>query len=108
MFDQIANHIVYTAVGAIVGGIISWLGARLAQKNDEMKKVKNGLRAQLKNTVRHACKSSLAQGWVELDEKTDILDCYDAYEALVTHNHVMDDLIARYRALPNEPPKLAN
>lgn len=112
-------------VGTLMGGIISLLLARWRERNhlereiaelkasiksvnDDIKEELSGLKeaesAVLKNTIRYSCKNRIKDGWIPLDEKQDILDCYQAYERIVKSNGVIDDAIKEMRSLPNRKP----
>ena len=112
-------------VGTLMGGIISLLLARWRERNhlereiaelkasiksvnDDIKEELAGLKeaesAVLKNTIRYSCKNRIRDGWIPLDEKQDILDCYQAYERIVKSNGVIDDAIKQMRSLPNRRP----
>ena len=112
-------------VGTLMGGIISLLLARWRERNhlereiaelkasiksvnDDIKEELAGLKeaesAVLKNTIRYSCKNRIIDGWIPLDEKQDILDCYQAYERIVKSNGVIDDAIKQMRSLPNRKP----
>lgn len=112
-------------VGTLMGGIISLLLARWRERNhlereiaelkasiksvnDDIKEELAGLKeaesAVLKNTIRYSCKNRIRDGWIPLDEKQDILDCYQAYERIVKSNGVIDDAIKQMRSLPNRKP----
>ena len=112
-------------VGTLMGGIISLLLARWRERNhlereiaelkasiksvnDDIKEELAGLKeaesAVLKNTIRYSCKNRIRDGWIPLDEKQDILDCYQAYERIVKSNGVIDDAIKEMRSLPNRKP----
>lgn len=112
-------------VGTLMGGIISLLLARWRERNhlereiaelkasiksvnDDIKEELAGLKeaesAVLKNTIRYSCKNRIKDGWIPLDEKQDILDCYQAYERIVKSNGVIDDAIKEMRSLPNRKP----
>ena len=112
-------------VGTLMGGIISLLLARWRERNhlereiaelkasiksvnDAIKEELAGLKAAesavLKNTIRYSCKNRIRDGWIPLDEKQDILDCYQAYERIVKSNGVIDDAIKQMRSLPNRKP----
>lgn len=112
-------------VGTLMGGIISLLLARWKERNhleremgelkasiksvnDDIKEELAGLKeaesAVLKNTIRYTCKNRIKDGWIPLDEKQDILDCYQAYERIVKCNGVIDDAIKEMRSLPNQKP----
>ena len=112
-------------VGTLMGGIISLLLARWRERNhlereiaelkasiksvnDDIKEELAGLKeaesAVLKNTIRYSCKNRIKDGWIPLDEKQDILDCYQAYERIVKSNGVIDDAIKQMRSLPNRKP----
>ena len=112
-------------VGTLMGGIISLLLARWRERNhlereiaelkasiksvnDDIKEELAGLKeaesAVLKNTIRYSCKNRMRDGWIPLDEKQDILDCYQAYERIVKSNGVIDDAIKQMRSLPNRKP----
>lgn len=112
-------------VGTLMGGIISLLLARWRERNhlereiaelkasiksvnDDIKEELAGLKeaesAVLKNTIRYSCKNRIRDGWIPLDEKQDILDCYQAYERIVKSNGVIDDAIKEMRSLPNHKP----
>lgn len=112
-------------VGTLMGGIISLLLARWRERNhlereiaelkasiksvnDDIKEELAGLKeaesAVLKNTIRYSCKNRIKDGWIPLDEKQDILDCYQAYERIVKSNGVIDDAIKEMRSLPNHKP----
>ena len=109
-------------VGTLMGGIISLLLARWRERNhlereiaelkasiksvnDDIKEELAGLKeaesAVLKNTIRYSCKNRIRDGWIPLDEKQDILDCYQAYERIVKSNGVIDDAIKEMRSVPN-------
>lgn len=103
---------------AAAGGVSTYFGMKLRAKQAELeaKEADEKLRRKvdrviLRNTIRQACKKRITRGWVELDEKGDILDCYEAYEEIIERdgisNGVIDDCIKRFRALPNTPPKEA-
>ena len=113
------------SVGTMMGGIISLLLARWRERNhlereiaelkasiksvnDDIKEELAGLKeaesAVLKNTIRYSCKNRIRDGWIPLDEKQDILDCYQAYERIVKSNGVIDDAIKQMRSLPNRKP----
>ena len=112
-------------VGTLMGGIISLLLARWRERNhlereiaelkasiksvnDDIKEALAGLKeadsAVLKNTIRYSCKNRIRDGWIPLDEKQDILVCYQAYERIVKSNGVIDDAIKQMRNLPNRKP----
>lgn len=112
-------------VGAFVGGIISYVVSRWQSRNklekdiaelrlsielanntlkNEINSIKQAQASELRNTIRTSCKLHIKEGWIPLDEKQDIMSCYQAYEEIVTSNGVIDDIVKQMRELPNEEP----
>ena len=77
--------------------------ANNALKN-EINSIKQAQASELRNTVRTSCKLHIKEGWIPLDEKQDIMSCYQAYEEIVTSNGVIDDIVKQMRELANEDP----
>lgn len=95
------QQIVSIAVGGVCANIWYKLKAR-QQKDDAMQ---SGLCALLRHTIRQACKHRIEKGWVPMDEKDDVLNCYAEYEKLVKNNGVINDCVEQFRALPHLPLK---
>lgn len=71
----------------------------------EIAGLKRAESASLRYTIRNACKESVHKGWIPLDEKSDVLNCYNVYEEIVESNGVVEDCIASMRELGHEPPQ---
>lgn len=84
------------------------LTAAIENNREQLMKEIAGLKeaesANLRNTIRHSCKNGIRDRWISLDEKQDILACYEAYERIVSNNGVIDDIVIQMRELPNEKP----
>lgn len=113
--EQYIDIIMKQIVSIIVGGLCTYLAAQLKMKQAELKEKEKSARLGrqadrviLRNIIRQACKKSIKKGWVPLDEKSDILACYDTYEEIIKQegitNGVIDDIIREYRMLPNAEP----
>lgn len=86
-------------IPALLMGLIitTWLQTRA---------VKKGVQALLRDRLLQGYKYYRAQGWADEDDRTNLENVYQQYHALGA-NGVMDDLRARFLALPPDPPNPA-
>lgn len=114
--EDLLNQILRQFVSIAVGGLCAYLGAQLKMKQNELKEKEKSARLGrqadrviLRNIIRQAAKKSISKGYVPLDEKSDILACYDIYEEIIKQegitNGVIDDIIREYRQLPHTAPE---
>lgn len=129
IFNQILGSAIDVAVGAVVGGIISYSMARWRSRKtleldildlktsieranrsleDEIGSIKQAQASALRNAIRTSCKQHIKDGWIPLDEKQDIMACHAAYIRIVDSmsipNGVTEDCMTQMRRLPNEAP----
>ena len=81
-------------LGAIVS---SWV---------QIRSVKRGVQALLRDRLLQGYKYYRAQGWADEDDRTNLENVYIQYHNLGA-NGVMDDLRDKFLALPPDPPKSA-
>ena len=65
--------------------------------------VKRGVQALLRDRLLQGYKYYRHQGWADEDDRANLENVYQQYHALGA-NGVMDDLRARFIALPPDPP----
>jgi len=65
--------------------------------------VKRGVQALLRDRLLQGYKFYRHQGWADEDDRSNLENVYQQYHALGA-NGVMDDLRARFTALPLDPP----
>lgn len=125
IITTITNSAIEVIVGALIGGIISYIVSKWHSRNKlekdiaelrlsielannslkkEIDSLKQAQASELRNTIRTSCKLHIKEGWIPLDEKQDIMSCYESYEKIVSSNGVIDDCIKQMRELPNEEP----
>lgn len=69
--------------------------------------VKRGVQALLRDRLLQGYKFYRHQGWADEDDRTNLENVYQQYHALGA-NGVMDDLRAKFLALPTDPPVSAS
>lgn len=86
-------------VPALLLGVIvsSWV---------QIRSVKRGVQALLRDRLLQGYKYYRAQGWADEDDRTNLENVYVQYHGLGA-NGVMDDLRKKFLALPADPPKTA-
>ena len=72
----------------------------------QVRAVKRGIQALLRDRLLQGYKYYRHQGWADEDDRTNLENVYKQYHALGA-NGVMDDLRARFIALPPDPPQPA-
>jgi len=69
----------------------------------QVRAVKRGIQALLRDRLLQGYKFYRAQGWADENDRSNLENVYQQYHALGA-NGVMDDLRARFIALPPDPP----
>ena len=69
----------------------------------QIRAVKRGVQALLRDRLLQGYKYYRAQGWADEDDRTNLENVYVQYHSLGA-NGVMDELRARFLALPVDPP----
>ena len=72
----------------------------------QIRAVKKGVQALLRDRLLQGYKFYRVQGWADEDDRTNLENVYVQYHALGA-NGVMDDLRSKFLALPPDPPKPA-
>lgn len=70
----------------------------------QIRAVKLGLQAILRDRLLQAYKLYNHQGWASYDDKQNVLNIYNQYEIL-GKNGIMDQKHKKFLELPDEPPK---
>ncbi|MGE4274392.1 MAG: hypothetical protein AB7E31_16270 [Desulfitobacterium sp.] len=83
----------------VIVGILGWAYKRLSQKVSkelsEQRSLHNGTKALLRNEIIRSYDKYLAQGWIPIYARENVLDMYTAYHALGgngTVTKIMDEL----------------
>ena len=69
----------------------------------QIKAVKKGVQALLRDRILQGYKFYRAQGWADENDRSNLENVYQQYHALGA-NGVMDDLRGKFLALPPDPP----
>ena len=72
----------------------------------QIRSVKRGVQALLRDRLLQGYKFFYAQGWADADDRSNLENVYVQYHNLGA-NGVMDDLHGKFLALPVDPPKSA-
>ena len=72
----------------------------------QVKAVKKGIQALLRDRLIQGYKFYTHQGWADVDDRSNLENVYQQYHALGA-NGVMDDLRTKFLALPLDPQKPA-
>lgn len=72
----------------------------------QIRAVKRGVQALLRDRLIQGYKYYRAQGWADEDDRSNLENVYVQYHALGA-NGVMDDLRTKFLALPPDPPASA-
>ena len=72
----------------------------------QIRAVKRGVQALLRDRLMAGYKFYRAQGWADEDDRSNLENVYQQYHALGA-NGVMDDLRTKFLSLPVDPPQPA-
>ena len=97
--DQIWEIVKAAGVPALLLGVIitSWV---------QIRSVKKGVQALLRDRLLQGYKFFRQQGWADEDDRSNLENVYVQYHNLGA-NGVMDDLHSKFLALPADPPAAA-
>lgn len=87
-----------------VPSIIACLFAYIKKGNSEIKALKLGVQALLRDRLRQTYIESSAKGYADFEDRQNFENMYTQYHSLGM-NGVMDDTRNKYLALPIEPRK---
>lgn len=118
MLDAIIVKIVLPVISAVACSIATYYWTKYIHAKEEFERVERENQkalqklidicvkadcAMLRNTIRQACKNRIRDGFVEEDEREDIIHCYEVYEEFVPKNGYIDDCVGKFKALPSSP-----
>ena len=90
-----------------VPSLIAALVGVLVSQYKQLKAVKAGVQALLRDRLLQAFKHSEEQGWADYDDRSNVENLYLQYHCLGV-NGVMDDMHRRFLELPHKPPDHPN
>ncbi|WP_405379554.1 hypothetical protein [Phascolarctobacterium sp.] len=101
MVDEITSTLINYVVGALAGGMLTWITAKYRQVKQENSALKLGVQALLRDRIIQAYNHYVTEkGWIPIYAKESIDACYSSYEDL-GNNGVIDDLMRQINQLPN-------
>lgn len=91
-------------IPSILSAIIGYLIAHMKEAGKEIKAIKSGLQAILRDRLEQAYNSAASRKWVSLRDRENWENMYQQYHNLGA-NGVMDDVRTKYLSLPLQPPE---
>ena len=86
-------------IPSLIATVLGYVGVQYKQ----IKAIKLGLQALLRDRLLQAFNFYLARGWISASERDNVDNMYVQYEAL-GQNNVISDIYHQVRELPSIPP----